>query len=84
MEKKAGPNLPGNLMREVYIISDNIVSPLGVYTTENFTALKNGFSGIKQHHNTAISPVLFLLRSLTKISISCTQPLIMLTRGLSS
>jgi 3-oxoacyl-[acyl-carrier-protein] synthase-1 len=46
-------------MREVYIISDNIVSPLGVNTTENFTALKNGFSGIKQHHNTAISPVPF-------------------------
>ncbi|MDB5139412.1 MAG: fabF 2 [Mucilaginibacter sp.] len=42
-------------MSAVYIISDNILSPIGVTTAENFGQLKNGVSGVKQHHNKAIA-----------------------------
>lgn len=38
-------------MSAVYIVSDNITSPLGQTTAENFSKLKQGHSGIKQHHN---------------------------------
>ncbi len=41
--------------REVFIIADNIISPLGNTTTENFTAIKNGETGIKKHFNAAIA-----------------------------
>lgn len=36
-------------MEDVFIISDNIYSPLGETTEENFTQLKNSVSGIKHH-----------------------------------
>ncbi len=39
----------------VFIVSDNILSPLGLTTAENFNQLKNGVSGIRQHHNTALA-----------------------------
>jgi 3-oxoacyl-[acyl-carrier-protein] synthase-1 len=42
-------------MREVYVISDNILSPIGLTTAENFSQLKSGVSGIKEHYNTAIA-----------------------------
>jgi len=42
-------------MTEVFIASDNIVSPLGSTTAENFRQLKENLSGIKQH-NTSFSP----------------------------
>jgi 3-oxoacyl-[acyl-carrier-protein] synthase-1 len=42
-------------MSAVYIISDNILSPIGDTTAENFGQLKNGVSGVKQHHNQAIA-----------------------------
>ncbi|MDB5016889.1 MAG: fabF 2 [Mucilaginibacter sp.] len=42
-------------MSAVYIISDDILSPIGVTTAENFGQLKNGVSGVKQHHNKAIA-----------------------------
>jgi len=46
-------------MRDVYIVADNILSPLGVTTTENFEQLKNGVSGIKKVDDKALasSPV---------------------------
>ena len=44
-----------NSMTEVFIASDNIVSPLGSTTAENFRQLKENLSGIKQH-NTSFSP----------------------------
>ena len=34
-------------MKEIAIIADNIISPLGFSTKENYTSIKNGFSGIK-------------------------------------
>ncbi|MDF2431157.1 MAG: 3-oxoacyl-[acyl-carrier-protein] synthase [Mucilaginibacter sp.] len=42
-------------MSAVYIISDNIISPIGVTAAENFGQLKNAVSGVRQHHNKAIA-----------------------------
>lgn len=39
-------------MKEVFVIADNIVSPLGYTTKENFVALCNGQSAVKQHQDT--------------------------------
>jgi 3-oxoacyl-[acyl-carrier-protein] synthase I len=37
-------------MRNVYVVADNIFSPLGKNTNANMEALKNNRSGIRQHH----------------------------------
>ncbi len=42
-------------MPAVYIVSDNIYSPIGSTTAENFERVKQGVSGIKQHHNTDLA-----------------------------
>jgi 3-oxoacyl-[acyl-carrier-protein] synthase I len=42
-------------MRNVYVVADNIFSPLGKTTSANMEALKNGRSGIQQQ-NSDISP----------------------------
>ena len=42
-------------MTEVFVASDNILSPLGFTTAENFDQLVNGISGIKKHSNKAFS-----------------------------
>ena len=42
-------------MPDVFVIADNIFSPIGVTTAENFNQLKNGISGIKQHHDKKLS-----------------------------
>lgn len=34
---------------EVFIVADNILSPIGRTTQQNFEALKNNISGVKQH-----------------------------------
>jgi 3-oxoacyl-[acyl-carrier-protein] synthase-1 len=39
----------------VFIVSDNIVSPIGLTTAENFAQLKNGASGIRKHQDTALA-----------------------------
>jgi 3-oxoacyl-[acyl-carrier-protein] synthase-1 len=36
-------------MRKVYVVADNIFSPLGKNTADNIKALKTGISGIQQH-----------------------------------
>jgi 3-oxoacyl-[acyl-carrier-protein] synthase-1 len=38
-------------MRNVYVVADNIYSPLGINTKANIEALKNGRSGIQLHNN---------------------------------
>ncbi|MBS1598032.1 MAG: beta-ketoacyl synthase [Bacteroidetes bacterium] len=43
-------------MREVFVVSDNILSPLGSTTAENLDRLKKGFSGIQMHDRTDMSP----------------------------
>lgn len=42
-------------MRDIFISSDNILSPVGFNTTENFSQLKKNISGIKVHDDTAMS-----------------------------
>lgn len=42
-------------MPAVYVVADNIYSPIGTTTAQNFEQLKKGVSGIQKHHNTAIS-----------------------------
>ncbi|KAA2241806.1 beta-ketoacyl synthase [Chitinophaga agrisoli] len=43
-------------MENVYVIADNIVSPLGSTAAENFAAVRQGHSAIRLHDNTALSP----------------------------
>lgn len=43
------------IVRNVFIVSDNIISPLGLTTAENFSQLKNGISGIREHHDIALA-----------------------------
>jgi 3-oxoacyl-[acyl-carrier-protein] synthase-1 len=40
---------------DVYVVTDNIVSPLGKTTADNFSALKTGETAVKQHADEAIS-----------------------------
>ena len=44
---------------DVFVVADNILSPLGKTTAENFAKLRENISGIKQHTNVAISPLPF-------------------------
>jgi len=37
-------------MKPIFVVSDNIFSPLGATTTENFSRLKNGISGVRRHN----------------------------------
>jgi len=45
--------------RDVFVVADNVLSPLGKTTAENFSKLKENNSAVKQHTNTAISPLPF-------------------------
>jgi 3-oxoacyl-[acyl-carrier-protein] synthase-1 len=51
--------MSGIVELDVFVVADNILSPLGKTTAENFAKLKEGISGVKEHYNTAISPVAF-------------------------
>lgn len=42
-------------MKPVYIAADNILSPLGNSTNENFEQVKNGFTAVRQITNAALS-----------------------------
>ena len=42
-------------MSGVFIVSDNILSPIGLTTSKNFGQLKKSVSGIQKHHDTALS-----------------------------
>ena len=48
------------IVRNVFIVSDNIISPLGLTTAENFSQLKKGISGIREYHDIRISRSAFL------------------------
>jgi 3-oxoacyl-[acyl-carrier-protein] synthase-1 len=43
-------------MSEIYVVADNIVSPVGVTTGENFSQLTHHVSGIQLQNNTTLSP----------------------------
>lgn len=42
-------------MTDVFIIADNIFSPLGITSVENFAQLKRSVSGVKKHHDASVS-----------------------------
>jgi 3-oxoacyl-[acyl-carrier-protein] synthase-1 len=42
-------------MREVFIVSDNIISPLAGNTAENFAMLQQGVTAIREHMNLSMS-----------------------------
>jgi 3-oxoacyl-[acyl-carrier-protein] synthase-1 len=46
-------------MKEIFISSDNITSPIGSTTAENFQQLKANVSGVKLHDNKSMSDVPF-------------------------
>jgi 3-oxoacyl-[acyl-carrier-protein] synthase I len=46
-------------MRDVFIIADNIISPVGYTSAENFHQLRNGISAIKEHALPAMAPQSF-------------------------
>jgi 3-oxoacyl-[acyl-carrier-protein] synthase-1 len=41
--------------KEVFVVADNILSPLGKTTAENFSKLQQNISAVKQHHDQNIS-----------------------------
>jgi len=45
--------------QEVFVVADNVLSPLGRTTAGNFAQLKNGVSGVKLHEYSTISAVPF-------------------------
>ncbi len=42
-------------MRDVFVASDNIFSPIGFTTGENLRNLENNITGVKQHNNVSMS-----------------------------
>ncbi|MES2810443.1 MAG: beta-ketoacyl synthase N-terminal-like domain-containing protein [Bacteroidota bacterium] len=42
-------------MPAVYVVADNIYSPIGTTTAQNFERVKQGISGIRQHNSTTLS-----------------------------
>jgi 3-oxoacyl-[acyl-carrier-protein] synthase-1 len=48
-------NIYQPIMPAVYIVADNIYSPIGATTDENFQRVKQGISGIRKHTNPALS-----------------------------
>jgi len=59
--------VPINLcMKEVFVVSDNIISPVGNTTAANFHAVTHNISGVRQHNMPSISPVSFYASMLDK------------------
>jgi 3-oxoacyl-[acyl-carrier-protein] synthase-1 len=52
-------NIHQSIMRPVYIVADNIYSPIGTTTAQNFERVKQGISGIEKHDNLALSDAPF-------------------------
>jgi 3-oxoacyl-[acyl-carrier-protein] synthase-1 len=48
LEKKAGIHLIDQVMRDIFVVSDNIYSPIGSSTAENFLQLTKNISGIRK------------------------------------
>ncbi|WP_121202024.1 beta-ketoacyl-[acyl-carrier-protein] synthase family protein [Mucilaginibacter gracilis] len=46
-------------MAGVYVVSDNIISPIGLTTDANFEQIKKGVSGIGLHHDTQMAALPF-------------------------
>lgn len=46
-------------MKEVFVVSDNVLSPLGKTAADNFAQLKKGISGIQLHNTNVASHAVF-------------------------
>jgi len=46
-------------VKDVFVVAENILSPLGKTTAENFVQLKNNISGVKRHDDKTLSPTPF-------------------------
>jgi 3-oxoacyl-[acyl-carrier-protein] synthase-1 len=57
-------------MREVYAVSDNIISSLGFTSNENFSALKQEETGIKLHEDAKISPSPFWASLINQVELT--------------
>jgi 3-oxoacyl-[acyl-carrier-protein] synthase-1 len=55
VENKAWPGLMAKTMTEIFVSSDNIVSPIGLTTAENFEQLKQNITGVKLHDDKTMS-----------------------------
>jgi 3-oxoacyl-[acyl-carrier-protein] synthase-1 len=44
---------------DVFVVANNILSPLGKTTAENFSKLKSGISAVNQHNDETLSPTQF-------------------------
>lgn len=51
--------MSGIIEQDVFVVTDNVLTPLGKTTAENFAKLKEGISAVKEHYRTAISPLPF-------------------------
>jgi 3-oxoacyl-[acyl-carrier-protein] synthase I len=60
-------------MKEVYIVADNIVSPLGDTTAENFYRLTKGDSGIAPHFDETLSHTAFYASLFSKDGLFITN-----------
>jgi 3-oxoacyl-[acyl-carrier-protein] synthase I len=60
-------------MKPVFVIADNIFSPVGSTTAENFEQLKKGVSGIRLHDNTALSPEPFYASLFNESQLAATH-----------
>ncbi len=56
METNPGPRLTPTAMTDVYLVADNITSPLGHTSAETWARLSRGHSGIRFHDDPARSP----------------------------
>jgi len=61
-------------MKDVFVVSDNIISPVGKTSAENFHALTKGISGIKHHILPSISATPFYASLLEKELIETQDP----------
>jgi 3-oxoacyl-[acyl-carrier-protein] synthase-1 len=57
-------------LKDVYVVSDNIISPVGKTSAENFYALIKGISGIRLQHRPSISAEPFYASLLEEASLS--------------
>jgi 3-oxoacyl-[acyl-carrier-protein] synthase I len=61
-------------MTDVFIVSDNIISPLGSTSADNFAQLERSVSGVKPHYNSAISPQPFYAALFTGDNFTGNKP----------
>jgi 3-oxoacyl-[acyl-carrier-protein] synthase-1 len=54
-----GGGLMDDKLKDVFVVADNVYSPIGKTTSENFLNLKNNISGIHEHYPDAISTLPF-------------------------